>query len=121
MRLFIPRSESLENLPHFNFDIVRGDIRNKKDVQKAVKNVSIVYHLAALTIDGNEYFPDKDYFDVNVKGAENLLDAIRDKRIKKFILLSLLAPDGANTRSMRLKVIVTQTSLWNQLDFKGNE
>ncbi|HXT85226.1 MAG TPA: NAD-dependent epimerase/dehydratase family protein, partial [Verrucomicrobiae bacterium] len=47
LRLFIPKGESLENLPNKNFDIVWADIREKNAVKKAVENVDVIYHLAA--------------------------------------------------------------------------
>lgn len=94
IRLLIPKKESLTNLPNLKFDIVRGDIQNTKDVKKAVDGVNIVYHLAALTIDGGKYYTQEEYAKVNVLGTENLLKVCKDKKIKKFIFFSSIAIYG---------------------------
>jgi nucleoside-diphosphate-sugar epimerase len=92
IRLFIKENESLKNLPKIKFDIVRGDIRNIHDVKKATKNIDIVYHLAALIV--RPEYTKKDYFDVNVEGTRNLLNAINKKTFKKFIFFSSVAIYG---------------------------
>lgn len=94
LRLLIPKGESLQNLPKANFKIIRGDIRNKSDVRQAMQRVNIIYHLAALTIDGGKYYSKTEYQEVNVKGTQNLLEVCRDKKIKKFILFSSIAVYG---------------------------
>lgn len=93
LRLFVKTGESLENLPQKKFDIVYGDIRNKADVKKAMKNVSIVYHLAArIDFDGKTY---AEYRDVNVRGTKNLVDeAVTNKHFKKFINYSSIGVHG---------------------------
>lgn len=94
LSLLIPKNESLKNLPKKNFEIIYGDIRNKEDVKKAMKGVSIIYHLAALTIDGGKYYSWNQYHQVNVLGTQNLLDECRGKKIKKFIFFSSIAVYG---------------------------
>lgn len=89
LRLFIQKSDSLKNLPSKNFEIIKADIRDKKAVKNAMKNVDIVYHLAARTLDGNPY---TDYHEVNVSGTQNLLD--ESKNVKKFVLFSSIAVFG---------------------------
>lgn len=92
--LLVPKNESLENLPKANFKVIRGDIRYKKDVRRAMKGANIVYHLAALNIDGGKYYSKEEYQEVNVEGTQNLLEACQDKKIKKFILFSSIAVYG---------------------------
>lgn len=92
LRLIIPKNEPLDNLPDFKFDIIRGDIRDKKLVQKACQGVSIVYHLAArIDFDGQTY---EDYKDVNVDATRYLLQACRDQHLKKFIFFSSIGVFG---------------------------
>lgn len=93
LRLFILKDESLDNLPHKDFDIIRGDIRDEVAVKKALEGVKTIYHLAARTIDGNKY-ADRDYKEVNIKGTQNILDGCRDKNIQKFIFFSSIAVFG---------------------------
>lgn len=93
LRLLILKDDSLDNLPNKNFDIIRGDVRDKVTVKKALEGVKIVYHLAALTIGGNRY-KDTEYREVNIKGTQNTLDGCRDKNIQKFIFFSSIAVFG---------------------------
>lgn len=94
LRLFVLEGESLKNLPKENFDIVFGDICDKKKVKTAMKDVSVIYHLAAKTIDGGKYYSDSEYENVNVIGTKNLLSECKDMKIKKFVLFSSIAVYG---------------------------
>ncbi|MDD2822964.1 MAG: NAD-dependent epimerase/dehydratase family protein [Candidatus Daviesbacteria bacterium] len=92
LKLLIPVGESLDNLPKKPFEIIRGDIRDKKVVQKAMEGVQIVYHLAArIDFDGKSY---AEYKDVNVDGTQNLLDSSRDKKLQKFVFFSSIGVFG---------------------------
>jgi len=65
-----------------------GDIKNKEDVSKAVKNVDIIVHLAA--INGTRFFyeiPEK-VLDVNVKGTLNILEAAANNNVKHVVFSS---------------------------------
>lgn len=94
LRLFVPHNESLVNLPKEKIEIIRGDIRNKTAIKKAMKGVNLIFHLAALTIDGGKYFSQNEYNEVNVLGTQILLDECRGKKIKKFIFFSSIAVYG---------------------------
>lgn len=92
LRLLITENDSTEFLPVKNLDIIRGDIRNKGLVKRAMEGVTIVYHLAALSgFGGNTY---KDYKEVNVDGTQNLLNVCRGKDIQKFVFFSTVAVYG---------------------------
>ena len=90
--LLIPEGESLQNLPSLEFNIIRGDIRDKKVIKKAMEEVSIVYHLAArIDFDGKTY---NDYKDVNVDATQYLVDECKGKKIEKFIFFSSIGVFG---------------------------
>ena len=91
LRLFVQQSDSLSNLPSKKLEIIKADIRDKKAVKTAMKNVDVVYHLAARTLDGNVY---TDYMEVNVDGTQNLLDESKNNDVKKFVLFSSIAVFG---------------------------
>lgn len=92
LRLFVKTGEKLNNLPDENFDIVYGDIRNKKSVKKAMVGVDTVYHLAArIDFDGKTY---SEYEDVNVRGTQNLIDECKGRKISKFIFFSSIGVYG---------------------------
>lgn len=92
LRLLLWNNESKDNLPNLKFDIIRGDIRDKETVKKAMKNVEIIYHLAAkIDFDGKTY---QEYKETNVDGTKNLLEECKGKSIKKFVSYSSIGVYG---------------------------
>lgn len=92
LRLLIPPWEKLQNLPQQNFDIAIADIRDKKAVGRAMKDVTVVYHLAAQTVvDGGTY---NYYKDINIEGTRNLLEAAAKNSVRKFIYFSSISVYG---------------------------
>lgn len=68
--------------------IVDADILNEKNISKYFKNIDNVFHLAARadiipSIENPEL-----YFDVNVKGTLNILNASVKNKIKRFIYIA---------------------------------
>ena len=76
------------NLSHHlkkNVQIIKVDISKKKQLDKYFKGVSYVFHLAGLaSLTQSIKNPDK-YFYSNVLGTFNVIQAVKKKRIKKFI------------------------------------
>jgi nucleoside-diphosphate-sugar epimerase len=65
--------------------IKRGDISNREAVLDACEGIDIVFHVAAKAGTWGSY---KDYYNINVKGTENIIDACREKKIKWLIYTS---------------------------------
>ena len=85
---------SLSNLKEVldSIEFIKGDIRDEITVEKAVRGVEAVVHLAAL-IDVAESVEKPDlYFDVNAKGTFNLAKA--SKNVSVFIFASSCAVYG---------------------------
>lgn len=59
-------------------DIQLGDIRDARAVRDAVRDVEIVFHLAALIAIPYSYRAAESFVDTNVAGTLNLLEAVRD-------------------------------------------
>lgn len=65
-----------------------GDVRNKRSIDNAMKNVDYVFHAAALKqVPSCEFFP-IEAVKTNVIGTENVLDSAIENRVKKVIVLS---------------------------------
>lgn len=60
-----------------------GDIAEKDTLQDAVSGVDIVFHLAAAQHEMN--IPDQRFWEVNVQGTQNLLEACANANVKRFI------------------------------------
>lgn len=65
-----------------------GDIRDHQCVKNVTKNVDYIFHAAALKqVPSCEFFP-MEAVQTNIIGAENILNASIDNKVKKIILLS---------------------------------
>ena len=90
------KKQNLAGLPS-ELQLIIGDIRDPQAVRRAVENVDIVVHLAAL-IDVHESLEQPLlYHDVNSTGTLNLLESSRGK-VAKFILASTAAVYGNPVR-----------------------
>jgi NAD dependent epimerase/dehydratase len=65
-----------------------GDIRDPNGVREAMKDVDIVFHLAALIAIPFSYHSPDSYIDTNVKGTLNIIQAARDNKVKRVLVTS---------------------------------
>ena len=71
-----------------NIEIFTGDVRDPNGVRVAVKDVDVVFHLAALIgIPFSCHSPDS-YIDTNIKGTLNILQACREYNSERVIVTS---------------------------------
>jgi len=66
-------------------EVISGDLRDRDNVATAVKNVDIVYHLAALIAIPYSYSSPGSFIQTNVEGTFNIVQACRDFNIQKMI------------------------------------
>jgi UDP-N-acetylglucosamine 4,6-dehydratase len=65
-----------------------GDVRNKRSVDNAMREVDYVFHAAALKqVPSCEFFP-IEAVNTNVIGCQNVLDSATENKVKKAIVLS---------------------------------
>lgn len=78
-----------ENLKSFadnrGFTLIEGDIRNYIDCEKAVKNIDIVFHEAALGSVPRSIMDPVTSTDVNIGGFVKMLFAAKEAGVKRFI------------------------------------
>jgi nucleoside-diphosphate-sugar epimerase len=82
--------------PVDNVTYIYGDITNKESFSSYITDVDIVFHCAAYVKDHGKK---KVFYDINVKGTEQLVDALKDSNIKQFIFLSHLPYESSFTSS----------------------
>jgi NAD dependent epimerase/dehydratase len=76
----------LEDIPQNpNLEIIAGDIRDPHFCKSIVKDVDIIFHLAALIAIPYSYVAPDSYVDTNVKGTLNICQAAKESGIKKLI------------------------------------
>lgn len=74
VRCLVRKSSRLRWIPTDDVTLINGDVSTSgEDLDRAVRNVSVVFHLAALTSAAR----DEDYIAVNVEGTRNVVDAMR--------------------------------------------
>lgn len=66
-------------------NIVHGDVRDFGFLKKSTKNHNIIVNLSALIGIPYSYHAVKSYIDTNVIGCHNLLECVRENKIKKLI------------------------------------
>lgn len=81
----------LDSLPKTvlsEIEIFAGDIRDPNGVRTAMKDVTQVFHLAALIAIPFSYHSPDSYVDTNIKGTLNVLQAARDFELERVIVTS---------------------------------
>ena len=71
-----------------NIEIISGDIRDTDIVRHAMRDVEIVFHLAALIGIPYSYYSPEAYVHTNIKGSLNILQAAKDSGVEKVIITS---------------------------------
>ena len=58
------------------------DIRDYESMRKVLKNIDGVFHQAALTVVQDSFSRPEEYFDVNVRGTENIFKIANENKFK---------------------------------------
>jgi len=97
----VRETSNLKYIEDLNVRLVRGDCTRMESLHDAVAGVDYIFHLAGLTKACSE----ADFFDANVKGTENVLQAALKKNtgIKRFVYMSSLAAVGPSRNGIPLK------------------
>ena len=75
-------------------EIIRGDIRDRTAVTRAMNGVRVVFHLAALPSVPKSVADPLTSHDINVNGTLNVLVAARDARVQRLVFSSSSAVYG---------------------------
>lgn len=80
----------MEHIKHFidRVELVRGDIRNDRDLEKALKGIDYVLHQAALRSVPRSVDDPLSSNDVNITGTLKLLLKARDAKVKRVVYAS---------------------------------
>ncbi|MFC1807238.1 NAD-dependent epimerase/dehydratase family protein [Candidatus Omnitrophota bacterium] len=79
---------------HPDFEFVKGDIRNKSDVEKSLEAAEAVVHLAAIVGDGPCQVAPKSAYQINFQGTQLLADLSKKKRVSRFVFASTCSNYG---------------------------
>ena len=75
---------------------INGDVRNRKDWQNAIANITVIVHLAAETGTGQSMYQIEKYVQVNCGGTAIMLDVLANEKhtVKKVVVASSRAIYG---------------------------
>lgn len=90
-RGYYVRGLDLKENENATIDFIKGNIRDKAAVSKAIEGVDFVIHLAAVTSVVEFEKDPVRCFDINVNGFLNVLDAAHRNGVKKFVYASSAA------------------------------
>jgi len=83
-----------ENLSGCEVEIIEGDLRDAKSVERAVQDVEIIYHHAAFISVPLSLKDPQTCFAVNVEGTLNLFEAARQAKVQRIVIASSSAVYG---------------------------
>ncbi|GAB5410195.1 MAG: hypothetical protein BalsKO_25600 [Balneolaceae bacterium] len=101
---FYPKSIKSKNIEYAvsqpDFELFEFDIRNTSDIESILKNHKfyVIIHLAAKFGVRNSLANPEEYFNVNVNGILNLLEAMRKTNHKKLVFASSSSVYGNNEK-----------------------
>ena len=88
----VRKTSDLKWLSGFDIKLINGDCSDKYSLDNCVKGYDYVFHLAGLTKTNCK----EDFYSVNTKGTENLIEAVvkNNSKVKRFVYLSSLSAFG---------------------------
>lgn len=98
IRYLLKKGEKVVSLDIAPFDypekdkivVIQGDIRKKKDVEKAMQGVDVVVHCAAAL----PLYKEEDIYSTDIDGARNVIQSAFKHNVKRFIHISSTAVYG---------------------------
>jgi NAD dependent epimerase/dehydratase len=69
-------------------EVFSGDIRDPNGVRTAMKDIDVVFHLAALIAIPFSYHSPDSYIDTNIKGTLNIIQAAKDLGTERVLVTS---------------------------------
>jgi nucleoside-diphosphate-sugar epimerase len=93
VRAMVRRAKKAERLRKLPLEVVQADLLDVESLREAADRCDLVFHCAALVRETGDR---DEFYRINVKGTENILNVARDRGVKKFIHFSSVAVYGMN-------------------------
>ena len=90
------RTGYLKNIEKFDVEFIRGDVRDRETVRKAMEGVDYVFHLAALISVPESMEKIAECVDINVNGLLTVLEEAAAAKVKKLCFSTSAAIYGDN-------------------------
>jgi len=97
VRSLVRKTSDLQFLEHVPTEILYGDISDKFSLEKAMKDVELVFHVAGLAADWGPY----ELFEkINLTGTQNVAKSAANAGVKKMVYISTVAFHGFGKTNM---------------------
>src|SRR3954447_11118709 len=101
------------------YELVRADLTNKTEVLRALRDVDVVVHAAALHGIHLEKYSTDDFWDLNVAGTRNVYEAALESEIGKVLLCSTMGVYGEGSREAVDPPVMTEDLPLQPKDYYG--
>ncbi len=80
-------------------EFIRGDVRNREELEKALEGITVVFHFAAAVGVSQSMYQIKRFVDSNVGGTGNLLDILVNGKhsVRKIVVAASMTGYGEGT------------------------
>jgi nucleoside-diphosphate-sugar epimerase len=92
VRALVRSPEKAASLAKDGIEIAPGDLKDGDSLLRAVSGCDLVYHIAA--IFRQEGAPDREFWEINAAGTENMLDAAARCGVSRFVHCSTVGVHG---------------------------
>ncbi|MDP6960991.1 MAG: NAD(P)-dependent oxidoreductase, partial [Dehalococcoidia bacterium] len=113
-----PGDRQIEKMKAIGAEVVEGDLASSADVNAAVDGHEVIIHLGAAFQAGGPFTPEQ-YFDTNVKGTFNVLEASKNlgDHLKHVLITSTDAtmfkyPEGGISKPISENSLPLSTTDW---------
>ncbi len=87
----VRKTSDLSFIKDMNIELFQGDISDKSSLDKAMKNIDIVIHVAGYASDWGPY---EKFYKINVEGTQNMAKSAAENGVKRFVHISTVALHG---------------------------
>lgn len=100
IKALVRSNKEYPELKELGINFVKGDLTNKESLVKALKGIEEVYNAAG---EARDDIPTRLYYDVNVTGTKNLLEAFVTNNGKKFLHISTVGIYGYKVKNQPIE------------------
>jgi len=100
IKALIRSDKKYPDLEELGISFVKGDLTDKESLVQALKEIDTVYNAAG---EARDDIPSRLYYDVNVTGTKNLLEAFVENKGKKFLHISTVGIYGYKIKNQPIK------------------
>ena len=106
---------------HFKISFVKGELLDSRGLRKVLKDVDVVYHLAAHVTTPFANADAHTYEQVNHWGTAELVYAVEESKVKRFIYLSSTGVYGSSKEAVDETAAPAPQSLYAISKLRGEE